>query len=86
MTILNRKEARAILEKVVALSKADGCEANLDGSNSGNIRYARNSVSTAGVTEDISLVVQCNFGKKVGTATINEFDDSSLAKVVARAE
>ncbi|MEM7762846.1 MAG: TldD/PmbA family protein [Pseudomonadota bacterium] len=86
MTILNKKEARAILEKVIALSKADGCEANLEGSNSGNIRYARNSVSTAGVTEDISLVVQCNFGKKVGTATINEFDDASLAKVVARAE
>lgn len=86
MTILNRKEAREILEKVVALSQADGCEANLSGSNEGNIRYARNSVSTAGVTEDISLVVQCNFGQKVGTATINEFDDASLAKVVARAE
>ena len=86
MTILNRKQARAILEKVVALSQADGCEANLQGSNSGNIRYARNSVSTAGVTEDIELVVQCNFGQKVGTATINEFDDASLARVVARAE
>lgn len=86
MTILNREESRAILEKVVALSKADGCEANLTGSNEGNIRYARNSVSTAGVTQDINLIVQCNFGKQVGTATINEFDDASLAKVVARAE
>ncbi len=86
MTILTRDEARTILEKVVALSKADGCEANLNGGTEGNIRYARNSVSTAGETKNIDLVVQCNFGKKVGTATINEFDDASLAKVVARAE
>ena len=86
MTILNRDEAQAILKKVIALSKADGCQANLNGSRSGNIRYARNSVSTAGITQDVGLAVQCNFGKKVGTATINEFDDASLAKVVARAE
>ncbi|MEL7310075.1 MAG: TldD/PmbA family protein [Pseudomonadota bacterium] len=86
MTIMTRDDARAILEKVVTFSKADGCEANLDGSVEGNIRYARNSVSTAGETRSVDLAVQCNFGKKVGTATINEFDDDSLAKVVARAE
>ena len=86
MTILTRDEARDILKKVVALSSADGCEANLEGSTEGNIRYARNSVSTAGQTSNVDLIVQCNFGKKVGTATINEFDDASLAKVVARAE
>ncbi|MEM9172211.1 MAG: TldD/PmbA family protein [Pseudomonadota bacterium] len=86
MAIMNRDEARSILGKVIKLSKADGCEANLSGSREGNIRYARNSVSTAGITENTDLVVQCNFGKQVGTATINEFDDASLAKVVARAE
>ncbi len=86
MTIMTRDDARTILEKVVSLSKADGCEANLSGSVEGNIRYARNSVSTAGETRNVDLVVQCNYGKKVGTATINEFDDASLAKVVARAE
>src|SRR5690606_755736 len=31
-------------------------------------------------------VVQSSFGKKVGTATIDEFDDASLEKVVRRAE
>ncbi|MEO0575329.1 MAG: TldD/PmbA family protein [Pseudomonadota bacterium] len=86
MTILNRDEARTILKKVISMSEADSCEANLDGSRSGNIRYARNSVSTAGITQDVDLVVQCNFGKQVGVATINEFDDDSLNKVVKRAE
>ncbi len=86
MAILSKEEAKKILEKVMSLSKADGCEANLNGSNQGNIRYARNSVSTAGHTSDVSLVVQSNYGKQSGTSTVNEFDDASLEKVVRRSE
>ncbi len=86
MAIFSKEEAKKILDKVMGLSKAEGCEANLNGSVGGNIRYARNSVSTAGENSDTTLVVQSNFGKKVGTATINEFDDASIEKVVRRAE
>jgi predicted Zn-dependent protease len=86
MAIFSKDEARAILEKVMKFSKADACEANLNGSNGGNIRYARNTVSTAGENSDVTLVVQSNFGKKSGTATVNEFDDASLEKVVRRSE
>jgi predicted Zn-dependent protease len=86
MAILSKEEARNILTKVLGFSKADGCEANLNGTNGGNIRYARNSVSTAGETSDVQLAVQSYFGKKSGVATINEFDDASLAKVVKRSE
>src|SRR6186997_2350037 len=86
MTILKEDDAKAILKKVVGLSKADGCEATLAGSREGNIRYARNTVSTSGVVDDLTLSVQSNFGKRQGTATVNEFDDASLEKVVRRAE
>lgn len=86
MAIFSKEEAKKILDKVMGLSKAENCEANLNGSVGGNIRYARNSVSTAGENSDVTLVVQSNFGKKVGTATINEFDDASIEKVVRRAE
>src|SRR6185436_5666986 len=86
MAIFSKEEAKKILDKVVGLSKAESCEANLNGSVGGNIRYARNSVSTAGENSDVTLVVQSNYGKKVGTATINEFDDASIEKVVRRAE
>ncbi|MDH3403616.1 MAG: TldD/PmbA family protein [Acidobacteriota bacterium] len=86
MTMLSREEAKAVLDKVLGYSKAEGCEANLDGSTTGNIRYARNTVSTAGSVTDLSLVVQSNFGKRMATATINELDDASLAKVVRRSE
>jgi predicted Zn-dependent protease len=86
MPRLSETEARELLAKVLAHSTADACEANLNGSVRGNIRYARNTVSTAGRNENTSLVVQSNFGKRSGTATINEFDDDSLARVVRRSE
>ncbi len=85
-TILTEAEAKALLTKVLSYSKADECEANLSGEERGNIRYARNEVSTSGEISNQNLVVQSAFGKKVGTATIDEFDDASLEKVVRRSE
>jgi len=86
MSILTKEEAQVILKKVIGFSKADECEVTLSGSNGGNIRYARNAVSTAGEISNMSLAVSSSFGKRTGTATVNEFDDVSLEKVVRRAE
>lgn len=86
MAIFTQQKAKELLEKVLSFSTADGCECNLDGSNAGNIRYARNTVSTAGEVSDVTLAVQSSFGKRMGVATINEFDNASLKKVVRRSE
>jgi predicted Zn-dependent protease len=86
MPILTKEQAKALLTKALSYSKAEQCEINLFGSDSGNIRYARNSVSTSGGISANSLVVNSAFGKRLGVATINEFDDASLEKVVRRAE
>ena len=86
MKMFNEAEARVILEKVVKLSVADECNASLNGSNAGNIRFALNNVSTSGIVSDITLAVSVAFGKRQGTATVNEFDDASLERVVRRAE
>ncbi|MDH5474714.1 MAG: TldD/PmbA family protein [Cyclobacteriaceae bacterium] len=86
MAIYSKDEAKRIMEKALSFSSSDSCEVNLDGSESGNIRYARNTVSTAGHRSNQNLVVQANFGKKVGTATVDEFDDGSLERAVKRAE
>ena len=86
MAQLSESEAQAILKKVLGYSKADECEATLSGDRAGNLRFARNAVSTSGYAENLGLVVQSSYGKKCGTATINEFDDASLEKVVRRAE
>ncbi len=84
--ILTEAEAKALLQKVLSYSKADECEVNLSGEERGNLRYARNEVSTSGSLLYQNLVVQSAFGKKVGVATIDEFDDASLEKAVRRSE
>jgi len=86
MPILNKEEAQALLKKVLAYSKAEECEVSLNGSEGGNIRTALNAVSTAGDISTIGLAVTSVFGKKAGTATIDEFDDAALERVVRRSE
>ncbi len=86
MSILSEAQAKTILDKVIALSKADQISAQLSGGISGNVRFARNDISTSGIVDDTELGVQVSFGKRVGTATINQFDDASLERVVRRAE
>jgi predicted Zn-dependent protease len=86
MPILTKDEAQALMKKVLAISKADECEVNLYGSDGGNIRYARNAVSTSGGVSQNELIIQSSFGKRMGTTTINEFDDTSLEKAVRRSE
>lgn len=86
MAILSKDEAQALMKKVLSYSKADECEVNLNGTDRGNIRYARNEVTTSGRITQSTLAVSSAYGKKLGVATINEFDDASLEKVVRRAE
>ncbi len=86
MKMLNKEEAKRICDRVLALSKADECRVSISGSRAGNIRYAQNSGSTAGLNENISMTVSVAFGKRQGTAGVNEFDDRSLERAVRRAE
>ena len=86
MAIFSKEEAQKLLKKALSYSKAEECEVSLNGSESGNIRYARNAVSTAGEISRLSLTVSSSFGKKTGNASIDEFDDASLEKVVRRSE
>ncbi|GAB3827598.1 TldD/PmbA family protein [Hymenobacter jeollabukensis] len=86
MPIIPKDEAQAILKKVLSFSTADEAEANLYGGTRGNVRYARNTVTTAGGTDNVSLAVQVWFGKRSGVATCNQFDDATLRRCVQRAE
>jgi predicted Zn-dependent protease len=86
MTIFTEDQARAIVTKVVAMSKADDCSANLSGLVTGNARFALNNLTTSGIVENTSLEVQVAYGKRLGTATVNAFDDAALERTVRRAE
>jgi predicted Zn-dependent protease len=86
MALLTQEQAQTLLKKVLSYSKADECEVGLGGRMGGNIRTALNAVSTAAETSSTNLFVTSTFGKKSGSASINEFDDASLEKVVRRSE
>ncbi|GAA3965801.1 TldD/PmbA family protein [Hymenobacter antarcticus] len=86
MAILSKDEAQTILKKVLSFSTADECDMTLTGDIGGNVRSARNSISTAGANENISLAVESRFGKRSGVATCNEFDEATLRRCVQRAE
>ena len=86
MKILNQEEAKRICDRVMSFSKADECIVSISGSRTGNIRYARNNVSTAGLVNNTEMSVQVAFGKRQGTVTVNEFDDKALQKAVRMAE
>jgi len=86
MAILTQDEVQLLLKKVLSFSKAEECEVTISGSEGGNIRYARNSVSTSGAVNQVTLQVSSVYGKKLGTSTINEYDDVSLEKAVRRSE
>jgi len=86
MSLLSKEEAQALLKKVLSYSKADECEVGLNGREGGNIRTALNQVSTAGEISTLTLQISSTFGKKTGSASINEFDDASLERAVRRSE
>ena len=86
MPPLNEAQARELMSRALKLSKAEACEINIGGNSGGNIRYARNSVSTAGATEDSPLVAQSFFGKRSGTATANQFDDATIERTIRQSE
>ena len=53
-TGLTRAAARQLAERVLALSKAEGCQVNISANAAGNTRYARNEVTTGGDACDVT--------------------------------
>jgi predicted Zn-dependent protease len=86
MAILTKEEAKQIIDKVLSYAKADETAVSISGGRTGNIRYARNTVNTSGETNEMTLNITSVYGKKSGSASVNELDDASLKRAVARAE
>ena len=84
--ILSRGDCQQIVDKVLRLSRADGCEINLGSNVTGNTRFAANQLSTSGGVEDAQLAVQSSFGPKHAVVTSNDLSDASLERVVRQSE
>jgi len=84
--MLSRADSQALLERCVALSRADEVRVSLSQDDTSHLRFARNTPSTSGVAETTTLSVRSTFGRKSGTATVNQLDTYTVEGVVRRAE
>jgi predicted Zn-dependent protease len=84
--VFAREEAQAIIERVLAMSRADGAEVTLSTSYSANLRFAANQISTAGGITNANVVVSSSFGPKHAVVTTNDLSDESLLRVVRQSE
>lgn len=84
--MLSESDARTLTRRLLSKAKADQTQVRISGGWTTHIRFARNSPSTSGSYDNPSIAVHSSFGKRTGGASVNQFDDASLAAVVARAE
>jgi predicted Zn-dependent protease len=82
----SREECQRIVEKVLSFSHAEGCEVDVNGSVTGNTRFAANQLSTSGWVENLQVVVQSSFGPKHAVTTTNDMSDASLRHAVEESE
>jgi predicted Zn-dependent protease len=74
------------LERVMSLSKADGCIAIGSESSNANIRWANNTSTSNGIAETASLTVISIVGRRVGMVSRNHFPEDLLETVVRESE
>ncbi len=84
--ILSRDEAKALVDRVIKMSKAESIQVNLGGGYSANVRFADNQMSTAGGVTDFTVVIQSSFGKKHAVVTVNNTSDDALRNAVEQSE
>jgi predicted Zn-dependent protease len=84
--IWTREQAKALIDRVLSLSKAEETQVTLTGGDRANVRFARNSVTTSGASSGYSLAIQAKFGLKIGTVTASEFSDAALQRAMRNAE
>lgn len=81
-TLLSQEEARALANRVLALSRADQTRVNITSEWSGNTRFADASITTSGDATDTSLTVTATIGRRRASASTNVLSDDSLKQTV----
>jgi predicted Zn-dependent protease len=79
-------EARRILERAIAASKADEAEAWLGGGMGALTRFAENTIHQNVLDRSLLLTVRAAFGKRTARAETNRLDDAGIAACVENAE
>ena len=84
--MLTKNQAKEIVDKILSIAKVDAVRISVDGGNSSNIRFARNTATTSGTQNNVAISVTATFGKRSGTYSFNQFDEKTIADAVRKAE
>ena len=85
-SVLSRDEAKALVDRIVKMSKAESVQVNIGGGYSANVRFADNQMSTAGGITNFTVVIQSSFGKKHAVVSTNDISDEALRRAVESSE
>jgi predicted Zn-dependent protease len=80
-----REQAKAIVDKILNLAKADAVEVNLTGGERSGTRWANSSITTNLVQYDRQVTVTVRIGQKTGNANTRDFSDAGLQAIVNEA-
>jgi predicted Zn-dependent protease len=80
--LLSREEAKALADRVLALSSADQTRVNITTQWSGNTRFADGSITTSGSVTNTTVTVTVTAGKRQASASTNVLDETSLKRTV----
>jgi predicted Zn-dependent protease len=80
--LISREQAKALADRVLALSTADQTRVVIASTWSGNTRFADASITTSGGVTDTSLTVTVVVGKRQASSSTNVIDESSLKRTV----
>src|SRR5262245_46585080 len=83
---LSASEGRQLCERVLKFSKAENARVTVFSGIQGFTRTAANRVTTAGVSDDITVQITSAFGKRVASVDTNRLDDASLERAVRESE
>ncbi len=81
-----RDQARTLADRILAFSKARECELSMRLTDDGHTRFAANDITTAGASRTLIIGITSREGGRSGSTTVDELDDDSLRRAVARSE
>ena len=78
--LLTRDQAKALADRVLAMSTADETRVTVNSTWEGNTRFAGGEITTSGEAVNTTVAVSATIGKRRAAATTNVLDDASLRR------
>jgi predicted Zn-dependent protease len=83
---LSGEDAKAICERLLSRSRADGCEIEIRGGVEQNLRFARGEATTNAALAQASLRISSHVDRRIGTVAVSSLDEHELFEALSRSE